>query len=236
MVLGIETSGQISSVALVAHARLHLERFFESRMILNQLLTPQLAEMCGSPLSEAGIDGIAVGIGPGSFTGVRMGVAVAKALAHALELPLVGVSAPEAMATALGAPPHHTVCVLQVARGNEVYMTPLIIGEDRIAREVETTRALRLTKALRTVQEVLGRPPDHVCGDAAQENCGTIRDMFESTRVAHDRSNMPRASDLAIVGESRLAQADPDAAFSLRPRYVQLSQAEREQGIDLELR
>lgn len=235
MILGIETSSHISSVALVERGRLYLERFFESRMMLNQLLAPQLAEMCGLPLSAAELQGIAVGIGPGSFTGVRMGVAVAKALAHALHLPLVGVSAPEAMATALGVPPDHTVCVLQGARGNEVYMTPLIIGPDRLAHEVGPTQALRLAKALKVAQQVLGRPPDHVCGDVAQENCGTIRDLFESTRVAHDRCSLPRASDLAIIGEARLAQADPDAPFSLRPRYVQLSQAEREHGLDLEL-
>jgi len=236
MILGIETSGDISSVALVERGHLHLERFFASRMMLNQLLAPQLEQMCGLPLSEAGIRGIAVGIGPGSFTGVRMGVAVAKALAHALELPLVGVSAPEAMATSLGVAPHHSVCVLQTARGNEVYMTPLVIGESRIARELATTGVLRLMKALKEVREELGRVPDHVCGDAAQEHCGTIRDLFENTRVAHERCNMARASDLAIVGESRLAEADPAAAFDLRPRYVRLSQAEREYGIDLELR
>jgi len=237
MILGIETSGPISSVALVSGGRRWSERFFESRRALNQMLAGQIADMCdGRPLSEAGIEGVAVGIGPGSFTGVRMGVALAKAVAHALGVPLVGVSAPEAMATSLAVRPHYTICVLQKARAGEVYMTVLVMGEGGIARELAPTQVLRLARALKAAEELLGRPPDHLCGDAAREHCGTIQEVFDSARVGDEPSSLVRAADVAAIGEARMADADPETVFTLRPRYVRLSQAEREHGVDLKLR
>ena len=219
MILGIETSGSASSVALVADGRLQAERTFEACMVLNQLLAAQIADLCGGPPIEAKLDGIAVGIGPGSFTGVRMGVALAKALAHGLGLPLVGVSSPEAIASSVGAEDGRTVCVLQTARGDDVYVTALVIEADGMPREVSLTQVLPLGEALVAAEEVLGVAPDFVCGDATD-----------------GPGQSPLAVDVARVGERRMAEADPDAVFALRPRYVRLSQAEREHGVDLRLR
>ncbi len=212
MILGIETSGNMSSVALVADGRLQAERVFEARRVLNQLLSAQIADLCGGPPIEAKLDGVAVGIGPGSFTGVRMGVALAKALAHGLGLPLVGVSSPEAIASSLGLEAGRSVCVLQTARAGDVYATALVIEAGGMPREVSPTQVLPLDDALATASGV-------VCGDATD---------------GPDQS--PAAVDVARVGESRLSDADPDEVFALRPRYVRLSQAEREHGVDLRLR
>jgi len=206
-------------VALVADGRLQAERTFEARMVLNQLLAAQIADLCGGPPVEAKLDGIAVGIGPGSFTGVRMGVALAKALAHGLGLPLVGVSSPEAIASSLGAEEGRTVCVLQTARAGDVYATALVIEADGMPREVSPTQVLPLGEALVAAEESLGAAPDFVCGDATD-----------------GPGQSPLAVDVARVGEGRMADADPDAVFALRPRYVRLSQAEREHGVDLRLR
>lgn len=219
MILGIETSGNVSSVALVADGRLQGERVFEARRVLNQMLAEQIADLCGGPPVEAKLDGIAVGIGPGSFTGVRMGVALAKALAHGLGLPLMGVSSPEAIASSLGVEAGRSVCVLQTARAEDVYVTALVIEADGMPREVSPTQVLPMSEALAAAEETLGVAPDLVCGDASD-----------------GPGQSPLAVDVARVGESRLADADPDAIFALRPRYVRLSQAEREHGVDLRLR
>ena len=219
MILGIETSAKVSSVALMADGQLQAERTFEARRVLNQVLAEQIADLCGGPPVEAKLDGIAVGIGPGSFTGVRMGVALAKALAHGLGLPLVGVSSPEAIASSLGLEAGRTVCVLQEARADDVYATALVIEVGGAPREVSTTQVLALAEALAAAEKALGAAPDFVCGDAVD-----------------GQGQLPMAADVARVGEGRIEGADPDEVFALRPRYVRLSQAEREHGVDLKLR
>lgn len=232
--LAIETSGITSSVALLRGGAVVAERSFASRMTLNQRLADEVAALAGVPLAEAELDGIAVGIGPGSFTGVRMGVALAKAIAHALALPLVGVSAPEAITAGLGAATGAAVCVLQRARADEVYVTALEVGEDGLPVEVSATAVLTLARALRAAEEALGRSPEIVVGDAVAEHAEAIARVLPTALLAGDEHALPRAVLVGRVAQSR--PGDPAAAFALTPRYVHLSQAEREFGVDLGLR
>lgn len=232
--LAIETSGAISSVALLRGGEIVAERDFASRMTLNQRLADEVAALAGVPLAQAELDGIAVGIGPGSFTGVRMGVALAKAIAHALALPLTGVSAPEAITAGLGATAGTAVCVLQRARADEVYVTALEVGEGGLPREVSATAVLTLARALRTAEEALDRAPEVVVGDALAEHAEAIARVLPGARLAGEEHALPRAAQVARVALSR--PGETAAAFALTPRYVKLSQAEREFGVDLGLR
>jgi tRNA threonylcarbamoyladenosine biosynthesis protein TsaB len=233
-VLGIETSGRIAGVALVSDGEVIAERSFEARMTLNQRLAPEIAELVGSP-AEIGLDGIAAGIGPGSFTGVRMGVAVAKALGHGLGLPLAGISAPEAIVAGLGAEPGDGVCVLQAARADEVYATTLIVDEDGFGRELEGTRVLTLPRALRTAEALLERPPDLFVGDAVAELAGQISAVFAGARFVVDELSRPTAGQTARVAAALPERLTGDNVFGLTPRYVRVSQAERQFGVDLGL-
>ncbi|MGC9318845.1 MAG: tRNA (adenosine(37)-N6)-threonylcarbamoyltransferase complex dimerization subunit type 1 TsaB [Armatimonadota bacterium] len=234
--LGIETSSPTSSVALVEDGEVVRERSFPSRMTLNQRLAGHVRAVAdAADLSVAGLDAIAVGIGPGSFTGVRMGVALAKAAAHALGLPLVGVSAPEAIAAALQRPPRATVCVLQRARGEELYATVMRIGDGGMPEEADDTRVLALPRALRTAEELLGRPPDVVCGTGVAQFADAIRSALPDVELCGEERFLPRAREVALVAAGRVSPDQREAAFSLTPRYVRLSQAEREFGVDLGL-
>ncbi|MGI5819256.1 MAG: tRNA (adenosine(37)-N6)-threonylcarbamoyltransferase complex dimerization subunit type 1 TsaB [Armatimonadota bacterium] len=233
--LGIETSGRIAGVALVRDGEVVGERTFEARMTLNQRLTPKIAELLGGSASEAGLDGIAVGIGPGSFTGVRVGVAVAKALAHGLALPLAGIAAPEAIVAGLDADPGTGVCVLQEARADEFYATTLIIEQDGLGRELESTSVLTLPRALRTAEALLERPPDLFAGDAVAGLASQIRAVFSAAAIAADQFSRPSAREIARIAGARPERLTADAVFGLTPRYVRVSQAERQFGLDLGL-
>lgn len=235
-ILAVETSGPLASVALVRDGALVAERSFEARMTLNQHLADRVREVVGGPIAGADLDALAVGIGPGSFTGVRVGVAMSKAMAHALHLPLLGVSAPEAIAAGLEAEAGTAVCVLQRARADEMYVTALTIDADGEPVECAPTRVLSLTRALARAHDALGRSPDVVCGDAAVRFAAQVAAALPHTQLGDERHALARATQVARIAQARVADADPSAAFTLTPRYVRLSQAEREFGVDLGLR
>lgn len=235
-ILGIETSAKIASIALLCDGAVVGERIYEARMTLNQRLAPGIAELLDEHAASDELDAIAAGVGPGSFTGVRMGVAVAKAMAHALGLPLAGVSAPEAIASGLNAEPGSAVLVLQKARADEVYATVLEIADDGIADEIAPTQVLSLSQALLDAAQMLDRAPEHVTGDAAVACRDDILRDLPSAEIAGTDHAMPIAQQVARIAALRPDRLDRAAAFTLAPRYVRLSQAEREFGVDLGLR
>jgi len=103
LALGIETSTPTASIALMDDENLIAEVLFSGQMNLAEQLAPRIKELLAHEgVRLAGLDGIAVSLGPGSFTGLRIGVATAKALAHAVGLPLVGVPTADAVAEAIG--------------------------------------------------------------------------------------------------------------------------------------
>jgi tRNA threonylcarbamoyladenosine biosynthesis protein TsaB len=98
-VLGIETTGRLTGVALFSAGRLLSERAIDARALSQELLLSEVAAVLdGLGLRLADLARLGVALGPGSFTGVRVGLAAARALALGADLPLVGVSSHEALA------------------------------------------------------------------------------------------------------------------------------------------
>ena len=119
-ILSFETSAKAASVALLEDGKLLAESYQNTGMTHSQTLmvmAQDLLKQCG--LGPAAVDAVAVANGPGSFTGVRIGVAAAKGFAWGGELPLVGVSTLEAMALQLGAWQGY-VCPVMDARRSQV--------------------------------------------------------------------------------------------------------------------
>ncbi len=116
----------------------------------------RLLELAGEVLARSGIgwnaiDRIAVGVGPGTFTGLRVGVATARGLAQSLSVELVGVSSPRALAiAALAQAPREGVLAVIDARRGEAFAAAYELGEDGAPRELASPRALAL-QALATV-------------------------------------------------------------------------------------
>src|SRR5262245_54221583 len=110
-ILGMETSGEICGVAIVDGEGLVGELRFRHRMQLSERLLPgieALREQVGISLGD--LEGIAVSTGPGSFTGLRIGVTTAKTLAWALGVPVAGVGTLHALAAAVPASAGARVC------------------------------------------------------------------------------------------------------------------------------
>lgn len=233
-ILGIETSAHHSSLALQVDGRLERESTFPSRMSLGQTLAAHIQDVLGcAVVSDAGLDGIGVSLGPGSFTGLRVGVAAAKALAHALEIPLVGISTHEALAWPVAGLVDCPVCVLQHARQDQVYCSVYAPGYvDGRLRPLLGTCVLGIDALIASLST--HGPRTVALGDGLERHEERLRaELGERVWIPPGFFHAPRASVIAHLSCERLGQADPDAAMNLKPAYFLVSQAEMTHGVDL---
>lgn len=229
--LAIETSGDTSSVALCKGPRLIASRLFPSRMSLCQNLAAEIDAILAYLPEDEQVQAIAVSLGPGSFTSLRIGVVTAKALAHHLGVPLAGVPTMEALATPFIYEPGRTICVVQPAWKTALYLSTFVAGEPG---QITPPAALEPQAVLDHLTDLKGDLL--LVGEAALEHRQLLsRGLGERAAFASAAMSVPRASIVAEVGRKRLSEADPEAAFRLRPLYVVPSQAERLAGIDLGL-
>lgn len=234
-VLAIETATDHSSVILVEDDR----EVSAWRELTHQDLCRRLAAEAGRVLERAGrqfaeLDLFAVGLGPGSFTSLRVGLATAKAFAFALGKPLVGVSSLEAMAWQMRERLPGLVCPIIDARRGEVYAAVYHSQDPSVEPTVPEFVGAPVAVAERLSR--LGQPVT-VFGDPG---CVSDRDaelLAEAgLSVWRDEAVFPDALAVAELGRARFQTAGPEAIAPLRPIYVRKSYAEEAADIDLGLR
>jgi len=176
-----------------------------------------------SLLSEAGwaleeLDGFVCGLGPGSFTGMRVGLAAFKGLAFALGKPLCGVPTPEALLADAG----HGALALIDARRGEVY------AEGPLLREPVCLTPEALIERLSSS----GPPPTQLIGEGALRYAWRFKEAWPEVIIAPPSAHIPRASLLAEPALKLLAShgvsafSDPTSIATLEPIYVRPSDAE----------
>jgi len=173
-------------------------------------------------LGEAGlaledVEGIAVSIGPGSFTGLRVGLALAKGLAFAGGLPLVGVPTLEALAWVADAEPGTSLCAALDARKREVYaalFTATAEGPRRLTPDLALAPAALAARLPR---------PCTLVGDAG-EVYGDV--LGAHAHLLPFATHHPRGGVIARLGAARLAAGEAANAGTLEPVYVRPPDAE----------
>lgn len=137
--LAIDTSGPVCGVAVMKDGAIVYEASAINRMTHSVNLLPMIDAACQSAgMTIAALDRIAVVSGPGSFTGVRIGVSTVKGLAHAHGTPCVAVDALEAMAAGAGEF-DGVICPIQDARAGQVYGAAFCAGTTRPQRLMADT-------------------------------------------------------------------------------------------------
>ncbi len=182
---------------------------------LPALITRVLAR---AELGVADLDAVAVSIGPGSFTGLRVSLALAKGLVFAGGLRLVAVPTLDALALAAEASPGATVCAALDARKREVYAALFHVAGD--GRPERLTPDLALTPAALVERLPAGCV---LVGDAAEVYPDVLggRGTVRSFATHH-----PRGGLVARLGEERLTRGDVDDPGTLEPAYVRSPEAE----------
>ena len=233
LTLGIETATQVSSVALLRDGVLAAELIQEGRLTHSETLLPHIKQalrMAGAAKEE--LTGIAVSIGPGSFTGLRIGLATAKALAYALRLPLVGV--PTMQALALHYPvPGLTIFSLVDAQKKNTYLERYTwqTGEAGLMLHIETpVHVLPLADAVAAAKALAERGEKVVLlGDVVQKKILPKRAAWAlpaGVLLPPPELCMPRAAHVAVRGAALLAAGQASNVMDLEPLYIRRSAAE----------
>lgn len=224
LVLGIDTATLVCGVALITPQRLLAEYTLQVRKTHSEQLLPLVAAMLrDAGLTPAELGGVAVAAGPGSFTGVRIGVATARALGQALGLPLVAVSTLEALAAQL---PHFPGLVSPIldARRQQVYNAVFRVPEDGLLR-LREERAIPLPELLAELQ-AYGEPVLFT-GDAVPVYRELITEALSSQACFLPlEAGLSRAASVARLGLTRLMAGGGVPYQELLPLYVRRSEAE----------
>ena len=225
-ILAIESSGLVASAAVLSDGVLAGEYTINHKKTHSQTLLPMIDEvvrMLELELSE--LDGIAVSQGPGSFTGIRIGIATVKGLAWAAEKPCIGVSTLAAMAWN-GVSSGGLVCAVMDARRNEVY-NALFRIEDGHPVRLCADRAVSLSLLADELRKTDGCP--FLVGDGAELTAAFLEKENVAFRSAPDNLRWQSAWGVAMeaMGKEQLSSQE------LLPVYLRLSQAERERQMRL---
>ena len=221
-ILGIDTSTPIGSVAVIDGDNLVAEHTLNIVQAHSSRLMPAIDTVLKwSDITADDLDGCAVGIGPGSFTGIRIGVATIKSLCYALDKPIVGVSTLEAVAYNLRWT-NGILCPLLDARRREIYGAIFQGGTEwqRLSEDlclsidVFLDRLDTYTSSEHTINFVGDGLSTY--GDAVRERLG------EKVCFADAIFNVPRGATIACLGAQCLQTGDIDDYWTLVPNYVRV--------------
>lgn len=221
-ILAIDSATMVSSAAVAVKDRLLSE-------VIMQLKKPQsevLMEHVINALATARIDkkdltAIAVNIGPGSFTGLRIGAAAAKMMAYALNIPITAVKINESLAYHYPVENIYLATFIDAQKSN-VYFS-LQFWKNKSLQTIREMTVLSLTKAIE-ICETMDRPVIAM-GDMVQKHIDKF-DACRNTHPAPPQHIMPRAANTAFAGLKRIEQGLTDNIMTLEPLYIRRSEAE----------
>lgn len=224
-ILALESSATAASVALCQEEELIAQSFLHTGLTHSQTLLPMAQRLladCG--LTVGDLDLIAVAAGPGSFTGLRIGVAAAKGLAWAAQLPCAGCSTLEAMAWNL-AGFSGQVCAAMDARRHQVYNARFQV-DGTAPRRLTPDRAIALEDLIKELKGC--DTPQLVVGDGAQLCYDALTAAGIPARLAPPNLRQQTAWGVARQALELARTGQTVSPEALVPVYHRLSQAERE--------
>lgn len=230
-VLGIDSATQVAGVALIDNEKVIAERFINNKLTHSEHLIPMISGV----LEDGGIkakdlDGIAVTKGPGSFTGLRIGMTVGKTMAQVLEIPVIGISTLDLIAqNMLGY--NGIICPILNAKKGEVYTC---LYESKISKtpdfpyileKLTDYMAVSIDKLIEILKEKNQRAI--ILGDGIHAYSQILREgLGDNLTICPSPVAQPRGSWLAWMGAQLLSEGFKDNTLLLTPDYIRASEAE----------
>ncbi|MFO7741749.1 MAG: tRNA (adenosine(37)-N6)-threonylcarbamoyltransferase complex dimerization subunit type 1 TsaB [Anaerolineae bacterium] len=214
MLVAIDTATSQASLAFHDGFRVRIEHTWEAPRRHTTELTPRLAAaMEQLSLRRDQLRAIVVTKGPGSFTGLRIGLSVAKGLAVAQRLPLIGIPTLDVVAAAQGRDRRRLAAVIQAGRGRVgVAIYRWEFGEWQVLEGPRLTTWANLEKEV--------AEPTLFCGEIDKRGAETIARMGEHAVLLPAAWRLRRAGFLAELGWQRLNRGEVDDPAELTPIYL----------------
>ncbi|MCL6628725.1 MAG: tRNA (adenosine(37)-N6)-threonylcarbamoyltransferase complex dimerization subunit type 1 TsaB [Armatimonadetes bacterium] len=234
--LAIDGSTDVSSIALVDETGVLAEYDFAHRMDLSRRLMPNivcLLKDCGLKVRD--IDAVGISLGPGSFTGLRIGVVTAKMLAHVLGVPIAGIVTLDILAHQFDYLDESVVCPLIRVRKGEVYYAFYRVKRGAVER-ISEYGADSIEQVIGFVKHLDSGTPSagsngkqkvFFCGDGLSEHAAALeRDLGDLAVPTPTRLSYPKASIIGAIAIERIAAGQIDDARLLTPFYIRRSAPE----------
>lgn len=220
IILGVDSSSRSAGAAVIKDGVLLGECFSNSGLTHSRTLLPLITDcLKASEISVKDIDYIAVSVGPGSFTGVRIGISAVKGIAFTDNIRCIPVSTLEALAVSVN---HFTgiICSVLDARCNQFYSGIFKSDGKKITRVFpdEALSFEELKKKLSSFNERI-----ILVGDGAALLYSQLEGFFDNILLSDISLRYPRASSVALCAEDKNAISPEE----LVPVYLRLPQAQR---------
>ena len=222
-ILAIDTATMVSSVAVATEERVLAELTAETRFTHSETLVANIEEVLRlADVKREDLSAVAASLGPGSFTGLRIGLAAAKAIAYALSIPLVGVPTLEVLAAAFPSPGAVIAPMIDAQKGN---------GYFALYQWTETGLECEKEVSVASPQEIAAviaeaKGPVTLAGDFARKLMQKGVELPENAMLAPITHIMPRAALVAARAVVRLKNGEGKSPMELEPIYVRRSEAE----------
>lgn len=221
-VLGIESATPVAAVAVAGDGVILAERMVFNQRTHSVNLLPMIKSVLEeSGVGKKGLGGIAVSGGPGSFTGLRIGMSTAKSLAQVLGLRVVGISTLTSLAYPL-AGRSCFICPVLNARKNEVYTS---VYDNNVLTGLAGPMAVHPEKLVEILLDLDG--PVIFAGDGVSQYAGVFKAGLGNLAVfAPSMSNYPRGAAVAELGLAAFREGGGVSPADLCPEYIRPSEAE----------
>ena len=227
-ILAIDTSSKICSVSILEDTDVILEKHIENELTHSQKLMPVIDQILKTAkLNLSDFDLLACSIGPGSFTGVRIGVSTVKAFSDVTSLPIVGVSSLESLAYNSLESNYKNDLVLSIldAKNDNVYYG-LFKKEDNDFIKLEELGAKNINEMIDTLKKYHSSPILLV-GDGAEKHQYNIIKHFKKATSIEDKFDKQTSTSVGKSGFYHYNQGNYGDYNSITPLYLRKSQAER---------
>lgn len=224
-IFAVDTSARSASAALVENGVIKGEYFINTMLTHSETLMPIVDLLFKSVRVEPkDVDCFAVNCGPGSFTGLRIGIAAIKGMTFALEKPCIAVSTLESMAYNLIGE-NAVVCAVMDARCSQVYNALFDVSGGEPVRLCHD-RALQIDELENELRSIGKRIV--LVGDGAKLCYDRLSQELSNVELANENVRYQRASSTAFAAERLFEKGELLTSTQLMPKYLRLPQAQRE--------